>query len=226
MLPDRLIVFAKRPMPGRVKTRLVPPLTVDEAAALYDAILRDVVALAARQHAQLELWYQRGVGAREFFREHFPVVPLQPQGGGELGEKLADAFQRSFASGAERVVIIGSDSPTLPESVLTGAFEALDDADLVLGPASDGGYYLVGLRAAAWPRGTVLFDHIPWSTPDVLRRTRERAEKKGLSLRALPGWYDVDGVEDLRQAQRDTEPDSHLAHWLEQRPDLTGSPRA
>jgi glycosyltransferase A (GT-A) superfamily protein (DUF2064 family) len=133
---------------------------------------------------------------------------------GDLGERLADAFARSFADGGERVIILGGDVPTLPETTLTSAFTDLGGANGVIGPSLDGGYVLIGLRRASWPRAAALFQDIPWSTEHVLSATLHRAGEAGLDLRVLPGWYDVDRVADLERARVDAAADSHLGRWL------------
>jgi rSAM/selenodomain-associated transferase 1 len=215
MSSDRLLVFARRPAAGRVKTRLSPPLPPDEAAAVYEACLKDVVALAGRDRARVELWYDGGKADEAYFAAHFAMVPRARQATGELGERLEDAFECNFAEGAGRTVIVGSDAPTLPDSSLHSAFDFLAEADVVLGPALDGGYYLVGLRREAWPRAAALFRDIPWSTERVLGVTRDRAAAAGLSVRLLPGWYDIDRPEDLARARADAAPGSHLGQWLD-----------
>lgn len=218
MAADRILVFGKRPAAGRVKTRLTPPLPADEAATVYEACLRDVVALAARQRARVELWYDDEPDAALYFACLLPHLQSAPQTQGDLGTRMCDAFERSFADGADRVVVIGTDAPTLPETVLNAAFDDLHEIDIVIGPSTDGGYYLIGLRAGAWRAGKSLFVDIAWSGPDVFRKTLERAKQMGLSARVQPGWYDVDTIEDLRQAVADTLSDSHLHEWA-QRPE-------
>jgi rSAM/selenodomain-associated transferase 1 len=216
MSSDRLLIFAKPPRAGRVKTRLSPPLPPAEAAAVYEASLRDVIALAARERGRVEVWHAGGARGERWFAREFPHILLREQAAGDLGERLCDAFARSFADGAQRVVVIGSDAPTLPDPVLTSAFEDLGeaDADVVVGPTLDGGYYLIGLRAVAWPRAGRLFGGVPWSTDTVFQRTLERAHAAGLAVRVLPGWYDVDRPDDLRRARADAAPGSHLGRWL------------
>jgi uncharacterized protein len=214
MPSDRLLVFARRPAPGRVKTRLCPPCTPAQAAAVYDACLRDVIVAAARERATVELRYDAEPGAADYFAAEYPLLRGAAQAGGDLGERMADAFGSAFAAGAERVVLIGSDSPTLPDGVHGAAFQHLADGDAVLGPTVDGGYYLVGIAAGAWPRASTLFDQVPWSTRDVYAVTLERAASAGLALRVLPGWYDIDVADDLRRAAGDAARDSHLGRWL------------
>jgi uncharacterized protein len=215
MAADRILVFAKRPAAGHVKTRLTPPLPPDEAASAYEACVRDVIALAARQRARVELWYAEDQHARTWFERELPNLPAVPQASGDLGVKMRDAFERSFADGAERVVIIGSDVPTLPEAILNAAFDDLHEVDAAIGPTIDGGYYLIGLRAQARAKAHVLFERIVWSQPDVFRSTLNRIENAGLEARVLPGWYDVDTIDDLRQALADAGSESHLCRWAE-----------
>src|SRR5688572_24655367 len=138
MSADRLLIFCRPPLAGRVKTRLSPTIAPDDAATLYEASLRDVIALAGRERARVELWYD-GQDAERYFTEQYPHIITQRQSSGELGARQRDAFERSFADGAERVVLIGSDSPTLPEGHLNAAFDDLREAPGVVGPARDGG---------------------------------------------------------------------------------------
>ena len=213
MALDRLLVFAKAPAAGRVKTRLTPPLPPDEAAALYEACLRDVVALCARERARVELWYHEDDHAGAYFAREFPHLLQTPQTEGHLGAKMHDAFTRSFADGAQRALIVGSDVPTIPENVLNMAVAALRDAEMVVGPTLDGGYYLIGFTAEAWARAQTVLHDVAWSTNLVFRTTVDRAAQAGLHLHVLPGWYDVDTIQDLRQALLDAQPDSNLARW-------------
>lgn len=213
MAADRILVFAKRPAAGHVKTRLTPPLPPDEAATVYEACLRDCVKLAARQRARVEIWYHDEPRALDYFQTEMPHLVLHAQSSGDLGMKMLDAFTRSFADGAERVVIIGTDAPTLPENVLNAAFDDLHEVDVVIGPSTDGGYYMIGLRAKAFDAGTLLFDSITWSGSDVFRKTMERAESAALTTRIMPGWYDIDTIDDLRQALLDARDESNLGRW-------------
>jgi uncharacterized protein len=214
MAADRLLIFARAPVAHRVKTRLTPPLDPQAAATVYEACLRDVITAAARERGRLELWYAEEPEAAQYFAAEFPHVMRQAQSGADLGERLTDAFARSFDDGAARVVIIGSDAPTLPETFYGAAFDHLRDAAAVLGPAVDGGYYLVGLAVEAWPQAMHLFHDVPWSTRDVLATTVARAADAGLDMRVLPGWYDIDTMDDLLRARADLAPESHLARWL------------
>lgn len=214
MTEHRLIVFAKAPVPGRVNTRLVPPLTTEQAAAVHEASLMDVVRRGLATHGQVSIRYDDAPGSSAFFAEAFPDLERRPQARGDLGVRLERTFAEEFEAGAERVAIIGTDSPTLPESRLAHAFEALIDHDVVLGPAADGGYYLVGIRGRAWPTARDLFAGIHWSSDRVLGDTITRLAGTGLQAELLAPWYDIDRPGDLRLAAVDAAPDSRLGRLL------------
>ena len=213
MAVERVLIFGKAPAAGRVKTRLTPPLPPDEAASVYEAMLRDVVSVCARERARVELWYDADTRAELYFATEFPNLIATPQNGADLGARMAHAFDASFADGAHHVIIIGSDVPTIPEQVLHGAIDDVRETDCVIGPTIDGGYYLIGINRNAWPRARTLFEEVAWSTDGVLRATVVKATAAKLELRVLPGWYDVDNIEDLRQALLDAQDDSNLARW-------------
>lgn len=218
----RWIVFAKAPVAGSVKTRLVPPLTPEQAVRVHAAALRDTVARAERAvaDAELEVWVGgTGADAVERIAALVPGRAVRRQGVGDLGARLAGALAVAFEAGCDRVAVIGSDHPTLPAAHLAAILDALDDADAVLGPSDDGGYYAVAVRRAGWPRARALLDGIPWSSPDVLTITRQRARHAALSLAESPVWYDVDDAGDLERAFRDAEPGSALAR-LRDEPDF------
>jgi hypothetical protein len=232
----RLILFAKVPEPGRAKTRLAPGLGEEGAARLYQAFLDDAIALCGRvEGASLELWASGGAatsgvagasadaGVREYFAGRYPGLPVRLQSGRDLGERLSGAFESSFAAGADHVVITGSDHPTLPSSYLDRAFSALIDAQLVIGPSADGGYYAIGLARHAWPEAASLFIGVPWSTPAVLETTRRTARRLGLGHVELPEWYDVDDPSVLRRLRREADPASHTGRMLARLP--AGTPR-
>jgi rSAM/selenodomain-associated transferase 1 len=192
-------IMAKAPQAGRVKTRLVPPLTPHEAAALSLCSLRDtaenVASTAARLGANAVAVYTP-VGSEPAFEDLLPKeFSLLPQYGESLGERLFNATQRLLRLGYASVCLINSDSPTLPSDRLAGAHYALAHPGdrVVLGPARDGGYYLIGLKRAHHR----LFDAIDWSTSRVLAQTLERAAEIELDVELLPEWYDVDSTADL-----------------------------
>lgn len=189
-------IFAKAPLAGRVKTRLVPPLTPGEAAGLARACLEETLGrFPARVPAAWTLFLDgapdeglRAAAARAGAR-------IEPQGKGDLGARLERAFEKLRGEGARRIVAIGADSPTLPPERIEQALEFLGSRDAVIGPAEDGGYYLVGLSREAGH----LFRDTPWGTADVARVTAERAMARGFTLERLAPWYDVDDAASLRR---------------------------
>jgi len=214
LLGPVLGILAKPPIPGQVKTRLVPPLTHREAAELYRVSLTETVARMDRGRFALVLFH---AGPAEFFRATFPDLPLRPQGEGDLGQRMAAALDVLLARGHTAAALIGSDSPDLPAAQVEDAFAALEQAEVVTVPATDGGYVLIGVRR----RRPELFRDMPWSTAKVLAATRRRAADLAIAYRELGGWADVDDIDDLRRLLARS-PDSatarftltHLAHRL------------
>ncbi|MDA1196009.1 MAG: TIGR04283 family arsenosugar biosynthesis glycosyltransferase [Planctomycetota bacterium] len=196
---ERLIAFARWPEPGRAKTRLIPALGPSGAAALQrrmtQLVLATVDRAATARGFDVEVCFEGG-DAERMGALFGPERMYHPQSEGDLGLRLARAFDISLAAGASRVVIIGTDCPALDASVLVRAFEQLERHDVVLGPAEDGGYYLVGLRAPA----PALFADIPWSSPAVLRLTLVAAAEHGLTVARLPTRRDVDRPADVEHA--------------------------
>ncbi len=194
-LSQALIIFARTPLPGRVKTRLTPPLTPQEAAELYRCMLLDILARTERlDRVERLLFYEDEPGAASFFRTVTSSTPLS-QRGDDLGERMAAAFATAFARGHERVAIIGTDSPDLPLAYIREAFARLDGgkADAVFGPSEDGGYYLLAMKRQHYE----LFRDIPWSSEGVLRESLTKADAARISYSLLPMWYDVDTAADL-----------------------------
>lgn len=202
-----LALFAKAPVPGRVKTRLTPPLTPEQAAALYEAMLRDVLERPAPDGVERAVWFTPG-DARAWFADAAPGYRLYVQEGDTLGERMREVFRRHAAEGCERIVLRGTDSPTLPDATVAGAFAALERVPLVLGPDRDGGYNLIGLRGPA----DELFE-IEMSTGRVLEQTLARAAALGLSAECLPEHHDVDTFADLERLVPDART-PRTARWL------------
>lgn len=212
-----LAVMAKSPNSGAVKTRLVPPLTPATAAALSAGFLRDVtenIALAARRAAtggpiEGYVAYTPAGMAGAFAGMVAPgtrLVLADGSGGAEpgiggIGRSLLHAARTLFADGHRAVCLVNADSPNLPTALLARAAAALAEGGdrIVLGPAEDGGYYLIGMKAAH----PGLFADIAWSTADVAAATRERAAALGLAVVELDPWYDVDDEPSLRRLIRD-----------------------
>jgi hypothetical protein len=196
---DALAIFVKAPESGKVKTRLAEALGAESAAALYQWVGRRVVAqcVAVGPGYGTYVWFTPA-GSEATVRSWLGVPGVsgfacQPSGG--LGARMAAAFATHFAEGAGRVVLIGSDCPGVDRSVVGRAFQALERRDMVVGPARDGGFYLLGLGAAAAP---ALFRQVQWSTDGVLRQVMLNAARLGLSAVMLDELRDLDTLEDAR----------------------------
>ena len=204
MAAETLILFAKPPLAGRVKTRLAQNLGRDEAARLYACFLRD-----AAETARSLIEARSGVGLvcewaleRGETLDDFPLTDRPPgaflhraQTGADLGMRMAAALGRCLAFG-RRAALIGTDFPDLPHEVLLESFESLESTakpKVTLGPAADGGYYLIGMNRFV----PEIFTDIPWSTGEVLSRTLEKADALGIETTLLPEWRDVDDADDL-----------------------------
>jgi rSAM/selenodomain-associated transferase 1 len=215
-----LIIFAKEPRPGQVKTRLCPPLTPEEAAQLYHRFLQDILEEMVRvPEIRLAIAFDPP-RAQPFFNDLAPPgTDLFPQEGADLGERMTRALARGLAAGFSPVLLRGSDIPDLPANLVSEAREALATrrVQVVLGPALDGGYYLVGL---AEPQSG-LFQGPAWSSPAVLSETLRLAEKSGLKVHLLPPWPDIDTYADLlRFAQRSASgprPGKRSREWARRR---------
>lgn len=191
-----LIIVARRPLAGATKTRLCPPLDGETAAALYASFLRDTLDYARQLVAVQPLIIFTPADASDYFAELAPDMPAQPQRGINLGERLDNALQDALMQPGSRAIAINSDSPDLPHAYISDAFALLArGADLVLGPAADGGYYLIGLRQPQ-PR---LLREVQMSTPSVLEDTLVLARELQLRTELLPPWYDIDTYADLRR---------------------------
>lgn len=194
MVSDRcLVLFTKPAIPGRVKTRLIGDLSAEQAASLHAAFLDDLVERLRRGRYDLRIAWAVEEGAE---LPDSPVAALR-QRGADLGERLFRGLS-ACADGHAAVAAIGSDHPDLPLERVEMAFERIaGGAPVVLGPAADGGYYLIALRCDRLHRE--LFERIDWSTPRVLAQTVDRCRARGLEPALLDSWADVDQPADLRR---------------------------
>lgn len=192
----RLVVFTRYPEPGKTKTRLIPVLGPEGAAALHrrmtEQTLRRVRQFLANHPVSLRIRYDGGneEGLRRWLGADLRPVP---QGEGDLGRRMDLAFTQSFQQGMRRVVLIGTDCPGIRPDHLARAFKALRSEDVVIGPARDGGYYLIGLNRPV----PELFDGIPWGTGEVLQRTLDAASASNRRVALLDPLEDVDRPEDI-----------------------------
>lgn len=205
-----ILFFLKHPLPGQVKSRLAAVIGAVAAVRLYRAFVEDMLDTIDRT----------GLSCRIYVHppDALPAVSswlgrrrsYQPQEGADLGERMANAFRGIFLDGVSRAVLIGSDLPDLPADLLQKALDALKQSDAVIGPARDGGYYLVGFQ-----RETFLpdvFQDIAWGSADVFDRTMERFRSGCASVHVLPIWADVDTVGDLRSLAQRSRRDAFAAH--------------
>jgi hypothetical protein len=192
-----LIIFAKEPRPGQVKTRLSPPLSPEEAAQLYHCFIEDILAEMVRvPEVRLAVAFSPPTAEVFFRRLAPPGTNLFPQEGADLGERMARAFARNFAAGFSPILLRGSDVPDLPAAMVSeaNAVLAAGQAQVVLGPATDGGYHLVGLTEPQ----PGLFQGPAWSSSTVLADTLSLARQLGLRVHLLHPWPDIDTYDNLR----------------------------
>lgn len=206
--PRVLGLFAKQPVAGQVKTRLASATSPAWAARVAAAFLYDAVERLAHISARRVLAFAPDDAASAFADAVGDRFTLVPQGAGDLGQRIARFFTAQVEAGAPATVLLGTDSPTVPLDYVERAFTELEKADVVLGPATDGGYYLIGCG----PRVPPIFNGVAWSSAGVLAETVARLPA-GWQLALLPPWYDVDTLDDW-QALR-----GHLAALIRARVD-------
>lgn len=191
-----VLLFVKYPEKEKVKRRLAIGLSEDIAVELYRNFVLDTLAMLEELTLLVYICFYPLEMQKKFFNWLGTQYQFLPQEGADLGERMCSCFERAFALGFHRVVLIGSDSPDLPIEVLRDAFTGLQTQDVVLGPAVDGGYYLIGFRNTTFTRK--VFKEIQWSAPTVLAETMANIKKANRTVRILPPWCDVDTIDDLK----------------------------
>jgi rSAM/selenodomain-associated transferase 1 len=190
-----LIIFVKYPDPGKVKTRIARELGAEKAADIYSLIAGSVIeSVSGSDKYRTVLFFdppEMENGIRQWLGRD--DVTYEPQSGNTIGERMSDAFERVFSGGAGKAVLIGTDVPEITGETVTRAFRLLEFEDAVIGPAEDGGYYLLGLKKPE----PLLFGDIEWGSDSVYKRTVERIEKLDLSYKSLDTLRDVDTAEDV-----------------------------
>lgn len=204
--PQRLLVFARLPEAGRVKTRLAAEIGPERALAVYEAMLRDLIASIGPSSPETEIEFlwpptpsANGAALRRAFAHHNVAM----QTGETLGDRLSMALsERFYFHRTEKIVAIGVDDPLLPRTLIDHAFALLDSCEYVIGPAVDGGYYLFGCRAMSFEPS--VFQDISWGTSNVLSHTIGRIAATGRTMAMLPERFDIDTAEDLERYARET----------------------
>lgn len=204
--PNRLLLFARLPELGKVKTRLARDLGPERTLAVYESMLHAVLESVGPSSAETEiecLWPPTPSANGELLRRAFGERACAMQTGATLGDRLSMAFsERFFFHRTDRIVAIGADDPLLPRTLIDHAFALLDSCEYVVGPAEDGGYYLFGCRAASFD--PVVFQGIEWGTSTVLAETIRRIARTGRSMALLPERFDIDTAADLERYARAT----------------------
>jgi rSAM/selenodomain-associated transferase 1 len=197
-MPHKSIVllFIKAPLKGQVKSRLAAAIGEEKALELYKCFILDIVQTLHKSGYSFRICYSppdAGAMIPAWIGQEYPSMP---QKGDDLGARMENAFIRIFSEGFSSAVLIGSDLPDLPAAIIREAFDALTKSDAVIGPAADGGYYLIGFNKAVFsPR---IFRGIQWSTDRVFEETMKRCLEGSLRTYMLPEWSDVDTIGDLR----------------------------
>ena len=191
MTPEQnaIVLFAKKPEPGKVKTRLAAGVGEARAVEMYRAMVEHTVAEARAIDATCWLYYAPDDAGR-YMRNWLGEMLAEPQDNGDLGDRMLGAFKDGLGA---KTVIVGTDCPALDRRVMEAAFSALEEVDVVLGPTFDGGYYLIGAKQAH----PELFRNMVWSTEQVLEQTLARAAMLGVSVRLLGKLHDIDTEDDL-----------------------------
>jgi uncharacterized protein len=189
-MKDAVIVFEKEPVPGRVKTRLAKDIGQENAAKVYKELLFITHEVLKGVHASIFV-YKDGEHSLNYENRGNYFYSLQK--GNDLGQRMAHALVEVLKAGYSKALLIGTDCPEISKEILDRAFLALEKKDVVVGPALDGGYYLIGMKKP-YPE---LFKSVSWSTEVVFKQTMDKIRNQGLSFAKLPQLRDVDDLEDL-----------------------------
>ncbi len=193
---DAVVFLTKWPESGRVKTRLAQRMGQAKAAQLYSQFVLDLADTLIALPCDTLCFYDPSVDAERFEQWLGPQHTYIAQQGHDLGQRMAAAFSWAFNQQYNRIIVIGTDSPDLPQAFLQQALDALNSYDMTIGPSQDGGYYLIGFSKSGF-RSNV-FDDIAWSTCQVYQQTCDQITQTDCRVHTLPGWYDVDTQADLR----------------------------
>lgn len=192
-----LLVFVKYPQKGKVKLRLSADLDETIVQELYRCFVHDTLVTAQKIKAQLRICFLPAHEKEKFKEWLGQNLVFVPQKGTDLGERMKQSLTEACWEGFQRVVLIGSDSPDLPVTFLEHAFQELQNHDIVLGPSSDGGYYLIGFQGSSFE--PLVFDDVQWGTGSVLTKTLQNIHDTKKDYILLPQWSDIDTLDDLKQ---------------------------
>ncbi len=213
-LSQAIAIFAKAPVPGRVKTRLHTCMTAAQSAELHAAFVADTwERLASVSGVERYLYFDQPWNT---FEKLAGPERFRLQQGGDLGSRMLTCMKELSALGHERILVLGSDSPSLPIAYVEQAFFALDQTDTVLGPADDGGYYAVGCRRP----DPGMFAGVTWSSPETLQETASSFRACNLTVTLLDGWYDVDTEVELARLAAEPLIPENTRRWFESHPDI------
>ncbi len=195
MMKDALLIFAKNPEYGKVKTRLAATIGDAQALLIYQQLLKHTIAVTKNLQVDKIVFYSEYIKEKDSWENN--IYQKKLQAGSSLGKKMKNAFKSSFTAGYGKIVIIGTDCFELDEKNILNAFEQLKYVDVVIGPAKDGGYYLLGMKK----NHIGIFENIDWSTDKVFKQTLHICERLKLSLFLLPALNDIDNEEDLKKQE-------------------------
>ncbi|MEP0005716.1 MAG: TIGR04282 family arsenosugar biosynthesis glycosyltransferase [Balneola sp.] len=193
MKNKKIVVFVKNAVPGKVKTRLAKTIGDQEALEVYLRLLEITKREVLKVDANKEVWYAWDIGKDDIWEEELFSKKIQIDG--DLGEKMKNAFEDSFKNGCNKMVLIGSDCPTLTSKIMEEAFAKLDENDVVFGPSEDGGYYLIGMSSYK----PEVLEEIDWSTERVMEQTELRAQENEIKLAKLQMLNDIDNEHDWNE---------------------------
>ncbi len=209
-MKDCLIVFAKEPQAGKVKTRLQGKLSQEDCAQLYKAFLQDTLELARAVPCEEKMLAYESLIEPKFLKAIAKdEFVFYKQRGTDLGQRLDNAFKFAKGRHNDKILIIGSDTPNLPVDYIKEAYVRLDKNDLVLGPSEDGGFYLIGFTQPC----ADLFSGVQWSADKVFEKTVSNAKNSGKKVAALKEWYDIDDAAGLAKLKRDLKKNKNSAPW-------------
>ena len=192
---DGILFYVKYPIKGHVKSRLNPKVPPEKSTSLYRNFVDDILLTLNKTLLSIIICYEPSNHILQFHQWLGNNYTFYPQIGNDLGQRLENGFHQGFSDGYKKLLVIGSDSPDLSTSMIQNAMDQLENNDAIIGPSTDGGYYILGLKAESYKPD--IFHDIQWSTEHVFTETLNRLHQHKLKIKILPKWYDIDTYEDL-----------------------------